>query len=55
MLIVGWIWCSVNAVCPGPILTDATKKHAALQGISIEAAVEKMTGHMIIPRYVLKL
>lgn len=40
----------VNAVCPGPVLTDATKKHAALQGISIEAAVEKMTGHMIIPR-----
>ncbi|EWM22604.1 short-chain dehydrogenase reductase sdr [Nannochloropsis gaditana] len=37
----------VNAVCPGPILTEATKRHAASQGKSMEEMVSELTGHMI--------
>ncbi|DBB05614.1 hypothetical protein WJX77_002224 [Trebouxia sp. C0004] len=40
----------VNAVCPGPILTDGTKRHAASEGKSLQEAVKEMTSHMIMPR-----
>lgn len=40
----------VNAVCPGPILTEGTKRHAASEGKSVEEAVKEMTSHMIMPR-----
>lgn len=40
----------VNAVCPGPTLTEGTKRHAASQGKSLEEAVKEMTSHMIMPR-----
>lgn len=42
----------VNAVCPGPILTDGTKRHAAMLGVSLEEACADMTSHQIIPRLV---
>ncbi len=42
--------CRVNAVCPGPILTEGTKRHAASEGKSVEEAVKEMTSHMIMPR-----
>lgn len=37
----------VNAVCPGPILTDATRKHADSCGKSVDDMVAEMTGHMV--------
>ena len=40
----------VNAVCPGPILTDATAAHAAGLGKSVEAVVGELTGHLVIKR-----
>ena len=40
----------VNAVCPGPTLTEGTKRHAASQGKSLQEAVKEMTSHMIMPR-----
>ncbi|DBB10775.1 hypothetical protein WJX82_008523 [Trebouxia sp. C0006] len=40
----------VNAVCPGPILTEGTRRHAASEGKSVEEAVKEMTSHMIMPR-----
>ncbi len=42
--------CRVNAICPGPTLTEGTKRHAASQGKSLEEAVKEMTSHMIMPR-----
>ena len=44
--------CRVNAVCPGPTLTEGTKRHAASQGKSIDEACTEMTSHMIMPRFV---
>jgi NAD(P)-dependent dehydrogenase (short-subunit alcohol dehydrogenase family) len=43
----------VNAVCPGPILTDGTKRHAAMLGVTLEEACREMTLRQIIPRLVL--
>ena len=40
----------VNAVCPGPILTDGTKRHAQMLGVTLEEACREMTSHQIIPR-----
>ena len=40
----------VNAVCPGPILTDATAKHAAGLGKTVEQVVEELTGHLVLKR-----
>ena len=40
----------VNAVCPGPILTDGTARHAASLGISLEVAIADMTSRQILPR-----
>ncbi|GAB5034642.1 short-chain dehydrogenase reductase sdr [Nannochloropsis oceanica] len=37
----------VNAICPGPILTEATKKHADSQGKNMDDMVSELTGHMI--------
>lgn len=37
----------VNAVCPGPILTDATRKHADSCGKSVDDMVAEMTSHMV--------
>ena len=39
-----------NAVCPGPILTDATIRHANSLGKTIEELVPDMTSTMIIKR-----
>jgi NAD(P)-dependent dehydrogenase (short-subunit alcohol dehydrogenase family) len=47
---VGAFNIRVNAVCPGPILTDATAKHAAGQGKTVEAVVAELTGHLVIKR-----
>eukprot|EP00891_Asterochloris_glomerata_P003817 jgi/Astpho2/3817/Aster-x1174 len=40
----------VNAVCPGPILTEGTQRHADSQGVSLEAACQDMIGRMVMPR-----
>lgn len=40
----------VNAVCPGPILTDGTKRHARMLGVTLEEACREMTSRQIIPR-----
>ncbi|KAL3142369.1 hypothetical protein ABBQ38_002706 [Trebouxia sp. C0009 RCD-2024] len=40
----------VNAICPGPTLTEGTRRHAASQGKSVEEACKEMTSHMIMPR-----
>ncbi len=39
----------MNAVCPGLILTEGTKRHADSKGKSVEEAVKEMTSHMIMP------
>ena len=44
--------CRVNAVCPGPILTEGTQRHADSQGVSLEAACQDMIGRMVMPRWV---
>ncbi len=43
----------VNAVCPGPILTEGTQRHADSQGVSLEAACQDMIGRMVMPRWVM--
>lgn len=40
----------VNAVCPGPILTDATATHAAGLGRSVESIVHELTSHLLLKR-----
>lgn len=42
----------VNAVCPGPILTDGTQRHANMLAVTLEEACAEMTSHQIIPRCV---
>ena len=42
--------CRVNAVCPGPILTDASEAHAASVGKSLEELCEEMTRPLILQR-----
>ena len=44
--------CRVNAVCPGPILTDASEAHAASVGKSLEELCEEMTRPLILQRMV---
>ena len=46
--------CRVNAVCPGPILTEGTQRHADSQGVSLEAACQDMIGRMVMPRWVMQ-
>ena len=46
--------CRVNAVCPGPILTEGTQRHADSQGVSLEAACQDMVGRMVMPRWVMQ-
>ncbi|KIZ04577.1 short-chain dehydrogenase/reductase SDR [Monoraphidium neglectum] len=40
----------VNAVCPGPILTEATEKHAHSQGKAPDQIMNEMKGGLIIQR-----
>ncbi len=40
----------VNAVCPGPILTEGTARHAASEGKSVEQICADMTGQLILQR-----
>ncbi|KAK9816236.1 hypothetical protein WJX74_006702 [Apatococcus lobatus] len=40
----------VNTVCPGPILTEGTKRHAAGSGQTVEELIAEMTCHMIMHR-----
>jgi NAD(P)-dependent dehydrogenase (short-subunit alcohol dehydrogenase family) len=40
----------VNAVCPGPILTEATTRHAKGVGKTLEEVVADLTGHLILKR-----
>lgn len=40
----------VNAVCPGPILTDGTRKHAADLGESLEKVCADMVAGLAIKR-----
>ncbi|CAL8468178.1 g7717 [Coccomyxa elongata] len=40
----------VNAVCPGPILTDGTARHAASVGQLTEALCQEMTAPLILKR-----
>lgn len=37
----------VNAICPGPILTDATRRHADSCGKSVAEMVKEMNDHMV--------
>jgi NAD(P)-dependent dehydrogenase (short-subunit alcohol dehydrogenase family) len=41
----------VNAVCPGPIMTEGTARHAASLGKTLDEVVAEMTGQMIIHRW----
>lgn len=47
---MSFVWGRVNAVCPGPILTDATAGHAAKVGITKEALCKEMTDVLILKR-----
>ena len=38
------------SVCPGPILTDATAKHAASEGKTVDQLVDEMSGQLILKR-----
>ena len=40
----------MNAVCPGPILTEGTALHAALEGKSVEELCAEMAGQLILKR-----
>jgi NAD(P)-dependent dehydrogenase (short-subunit alcohol dehydrogenase family) len=40
----------VNAVCPGPILTTATEKHAKSQNVTIDQIVDEMKSALMIQR-----
>lgn len=40
----------VNAVCPGPILTPSTQKHAEFEGTTLEVATAKMAAQTILNR-----
>ena len=40
----------VNAVCPGPILTDGTRRHAEAEGRSLEECTAEMVSGLIIKR-----
>lgn len=40
----------VNAVCPGPILTEATLRHATSQGKTLEELLKEFDGHMLLKR-----
>lgn len=40
----------MNAVCPGPIETKATLRHAVSQGKSKEELVQQLTGQLMIRR-----
>ena len=40
----------VNAVCPGPVLTDGTRKHAADLGQSLEKVCDDMVAGLVIKR-----
>jgi NAD(P)-dependent dehydrogenase (short-subunit alcohol dehydrogenase family) len=40
----------VNCVCPGPILTEATGRHAAGVGKSVEEVVAELSAHQILKR-----
>eukprot|EP00877_Chromochloris_zofingiensis_P014798 jgi/Chrzof1/9572/Cz04g07380.t1 len=40
----------VNAVCPGPILTSATQRHAASEGKSVQQMVQETCSHLVIKR-----
>ena len=42
--------CRVNAVCPGPILTDGTARHAASFGKSTDDLCQEMTAPLILKR-----
>ena len=48
-LFVGW-WHRVNAVCPGPILTEGTARHAASEGKSVEELCAEMSSQLILKR-----
>lgn len=43
-------WHRVNAVCPGPILTEGTARHAANEGKSVEEICADMTSGLILKR-----
>ncbi|KAK9853596.1 hypothetical protein WJX84_007111 [Apatococcus fuscideae] len=40
----------VNTICPGPIFTEGTKRHAAGAGQTVDELVAEMTSHMIMHR-----
>ena len=40
----------VNAVCPGPILTDGTARHAASQNKTVAEVTDELTSHLILKR-----
>jgi len=40
----------VNAVCPGPIRTGATERHAASLGLTVEDTMRIMEAHMMLKR-----
>ncbi len=40
----------VNAVCPGPILTTATEKHAKSQNVTIDQLINEMKSQLMIQR-----
>ena len=42
--------CRVNAVCPGPIMTEATQRHADSQGKPLEDICREMTDLLILKR-----
>ena len=43
-------WSRVNAVNPGPILTEATQRHGESQGKSLDEMVTELTSRLVIKR-----
>lgn len=40
----------VNCVCPGPVLTDGTARHAASVGKTVAEVTDELTAHLILKR-----
>jgi NAD(P)-dependent dehydrogenase (short-subunit alcohol dehydrogenase family) len=42
--------CRVNAVNPGPILTDGTRRQAASEGRTLEEMTDVLTSNMVLKK-----
>jgi len=47
---MAWLYCRVNAVNPGPILTDGTRRQAASEGRTLEEMTAVLTSGMVLKK-----